>query len=413
MLPFENYGPDGDARLVDGLTEDIVSDLARNGGFEVMSIGATQAYKNKPLDLAAVHRDLNVRYLLNGSVQRQGDHVKISAQILDAVTGANLWSERYDRPSTELFDVQGEIADKVANWLFWTVGSKEKAAAKRKRPADLNAWEFYLLAADSIGAATDKNIGEVQSLLFRATTLDPNLSRAHALLADTYTIMAQYAQDPSENLAKAEAAAQRAIELDPLKSTGHASLAAALCSKGSFEACKLEFDRALQLSPASFELLANYSGWASGFGAAKEGAAAADRAIHLFPTYPIFAARAFPYAFMMVGRYEDAVKSALHIAPDKRRPADVIVYASSLALSGHPDEAKTVVASAVPAFPAILNIEAQVSGGGWAPHELPVILDGMSKAGFPICSPDRDSSGAPIPPPAKRLPECIDRKAHD
>ena len=132
----------------------------------------------------------------------------------------------------------------------------------------------------------------------------------------------------------------------------------------------------------------------------------------MFPTYPIFAARNFPYAFMLVGRYEDAVKSALHIPADKRRPLDVIVYASSLALSGHPEEAKTVVASAVPAFPAILNIEAQVSGGGWAPHELPVILDGMSKAGFPICSPDKDSSGTPIPPPAKRLPECVDRKAH-
>jgi hypothetical protein len=113
-----------------------------------------------------VHRDLNVRYLLNGSVQRQGEHVKISAQILDAVTGANLWSERYDRPSTELFDVQGEIADKVANWLYWTVGSKEKPAAKRKRPTDLNAWELYLLAADSIGAATDKDIGELRVYYF-------------------------------------------------------------------------------------------------------------------------------------------------------------------------------------------------------------------------------------------------------
>jgi class 3 adenylate cyclase/TolB-like protein len=413
VLPFENYGPDGDARLVEGLTEDIVSDLARNGGFEVMSMGATQGYKKKPVDLAVVHRDLNVRYLLNGSVQRQGEHVKISAQILDAVTGANLWSERYDRPSTELFDVQGEIADKVANWLYWTVGSKEKAAAKRKRPTDLNAWELYLLAADSIGAATDKNIGEVKSLLLRATTLDPNLSRAHALLADTYSIMSQYAQDPSENLAKAEAAAKQAIESDPLESTAHAALANVLCSQGSFEACKLEFDRALQISPSSFELLVSYSGWASAFGAAKEGAAAADRAIRMFPTYPIFAARNFPYAFMLVGRYDDAVKSALHIPADKRRPLDVIVYASSLALSGHPEEAKTVVASAVPAFPAILNIEAQISGGGWAPHELPVILDGMSKAGFPMCSPDKDSSGAPIPLPAKRLPECVGNKAHD
>ena len=157
----------------------------------------------------------------------------------------------------------------------------------------------------------------------------------------------------------------------------------------------------------------SYSGWASAFGAAKEGAAAADRAIRMFPTYPIFAARNFPYAFMLVGRYDDAVKSALHIPAEKRRPLDVIVYASSLALSGHSEEAKTVVASAVPAFPAILNIEAQISGGGWAPHELPVILDGMSKAGFPMCSPKKDSSGAPIPPPAKRLPECVDSKAHD
>ena len=290
VLPFKNYGPDADARLVGGLTEDIVTDLARNGGFLVISNAATKVYEGKPLDLSAVQKELNVRYLLEGSVQRQDDRVKITAQVLDAITGASLWSERYDRPSGEFFDLQGEIADKVANWIYFTIGSAEKSVAKRKRPTDLTAWEVFLLGADKLGIATDTTVHEAQDLFFRAISMDPKLARAHALLSETYEIQSQTAQAPDDLLDKAVASARAAIELDPLDFEGYLALADALCSKGSYDVCKLEYERALQISPNAFEVLVSYAGWASALGAAKEGAEAADRAIRMFPAYPVFAA---------------------------------------------------------------------------------------------------------------------------
>ena len=410
VMPFENFGPSADGRLVDGLTEDIVADLARNGSFLVISSAATRDYKGSTEDFASIQRSLKVRYILKGSVQRASDRIKVNARLLDATSGADMWSERYDRPSSELFDVQGEIADRVATWLYWTVASTEKAAARRKRPADLNAWEFYLLAADKIGIATDTNIGEVESLLLRAIALDPNLSRAYSLLSNLYVKMSVTAQNPEALQEKAAANARRAIELDPLDALGYAALGEALCSKGNFDSCKLEFDKALHLSPGSFELLAAYCGWASSLGAAKEGAEAADQAIRSYPSYPPFAAHSFPYAFMMVGRYEDAIKAASRLPPESRTAFDYLIYASSLALAGRVDEARPIVAAGVAAFPAQLSIEGQTSRNDWAPHELPLVVEGMRKAGFPVCTPAKDSSGAAVPPPEKRLAECtIDR----
>jgi TolB-like protein len=406
VLPFKNYGPDADARLVGGLTEDIVTELARNGGFLVISSTATKVYEGKPIDLSAVQKELKVRYLLEGSVQRQDDRVKITAQVLDAITGASLWSERYDRPSGEFFDLQGEIADKVANWIYFTIGSAEKSVAKRKRPTDLTAWEVFLLGADKLGIATDTTVHEAQDLFLRAISMDPKLARAHALLSETYEIQAQTAQMPDDLLDKATSSARMAIELDPLDFEGYSALADALCSKGSFDACKLEYERAIQISPNAFEVLVSYAGWASALGAAKEGAEAADRAIRMFPAYPVFAARAFPYAFLMVRRYEDAIKSATRIPPAARRPFDFVVYAASLGLAGRTEDAKVVVAAGVAAFPAVLNVEAQVNRSDWAPHELPLVQEGMQKAGFPTCAPEKDASGAPILPPKKRLPGC-------
>jgi tetratricopeptide (TPR) repeat protein len=278
--------------------------------------------------------------------------------------------------------------------------------AKRKRPTDLTAWEVFLLGADKLGIATDTTVHEAQDLFLRAISMDPKLARAHALLSETYEIQAQTAQMPDDLLDKATSSARMAIELDPLDFEGYSALADALCSKGSFDACKLEYERALQISPNAFEVLVSYAGWASALGAAKEGAEAADRAIRMFPAYPVFAARAFPYAFLMVRRYEDAIKSATRIPPAARRPFDFVVYAASLGLAGRTEDAKVVVAAGVAAFPAVLNVEAQVNRSDWAPHELPLVQEGMQKAGFPTCAPEKDASGAPILPPKKRLPGC-------
>ena len=112
MLPFDNLGGDeATGRLADGITEDIITDLARYRDLDVIARNSTAVYKGKPVDVRQVGRELSVRYVLEGSIQRQGDRVRVTAQLIDAATGAHVWSERWDRPAEDVFAVQTEIAE--------------------------------------------------------------------------------------------------------------------------------------------------------------------------------------------------------------------------------------------------------------------------------------------------------------
>ena len=118
MLPFDNIaGDEATGRLADGLTEDIITDLSRYRDMDVIARNSTEVYKGKPVDVRQVGKDLNVRYVLEGSVQRQGDQIRVTAQLIDAASGAHLWSERWDKPSKDFFAVQSDIADQLGNRL--------------------------------------------------------------------------------------------------------------------------------------------------------------------------------------------------------------------------------------------------------------------------------------------------------
>ena len=118
VLPFNNFGGDeATGRLADGITEDIITDLARFRDLDVIARNSTEVYKGKPVDVRQVGKDLNVGYVLEGSIQRQGDRMRVTGQLIDAGTGAHVWSERWDRPAEDIFAVQTEVAEKVAAGL--------------------------------------------------------------------------------------------------------------------------------------------------------------------------------------------------------------------------------------------------------------------------------------------------------
>ena len=124
VLPFDNLGGDEQAsRLADGMTEDVITDLARYKDLLVIARNSTLAYKGKPVDARQVAKDLNVRYVLTGSIQHQADQLRVTAELIDAATGAQVWSERWDRLAQDLFAVQAEVADKVAGSLGGNAGS--------------------------------------------------------------------------------------------------------------------------------------------------------------------------------------------------------------------------------------------------------------------------------------------------
>ena len=137
------------------MTEDVITDLARYKDLLVIARNSTLAYKGKPVDARQVAKDLNVRYVLTGSIQHQADQLRVTAELIDAATGAQVWSERWDRPAQDLFAVQAEVADKVAGSLGGNAGSNLGAIqgrllseAKQRAPADLSAYDLWLLALE-------------------------------------------------------------------------------------------------------------------------------------------------------------------------------------------------------------------------------------------------------------------------
>ena len=171
VLPLENMrGDAATARLADGITEDIIADLARFRGVDVIARHSTAVYRGRSIDVRQVGRDLSVRYVLEGSIQRQAGRVRITAQLIDAWTGGALWSDRWDRPDKDIFAVQTEVAERVAGALGGMGGSavinvEEIRKARRRSPADLTAYDHYLLANEGRSLFTKSRCRAASSTL--------------------------------------------------------------------------------------------------------------------------------------------------------------------------------------------------------------------------------------------------------
>src|SRR5439155_8597988 len=292
VLPFSNYGGDeATGRLADGITEDIITDLARFPEFEVVARNSTEAYNGKPVDVRQVAAALHVGYVLECSIQRQVSRARIEAQLIEAASGDYLWSERWDRPDQDVFAVQTEIAEQVTNRLGNGAGLIQetgRTAAKRKRPENLNAYEYYLLGTEKLEQMTKADIEEAVRLLTRAVELDPGLARAWVELYHSHSLLASFGVSPESEQKVADEAAERAVRLDPSDAEAHAVLGMSFGERGDLARAKVEFDTALRMAPGSAEILTFYVGWASTFGEPPErGVELVDQVIRLDPNYPL------------------------------------------------------------------------------------------------------------------------------
>jgi TolB-like protein/class 3 adenylate cyclase len=389
VLPFDNLGDDeATSRLASGITEDIITDLARFPEFEVVARNSTETYKGKPVDVRQVGKDLGVEYVLEGSFQRHGDQLRATAQLIDAETGRHVWSERWDRPVAEVFALQTELAEQVTNRLGSGAGLIQEAgrkAAKRKRPENLGAYEFYLLGTEKLEQVTKESADEAIRLLRRAVELDPTLARAWVELNWAYGAAAGFGAEETSARRAARDAAERAVALDPSDAEAHAAMGEALALTGDLVRAEAEYDEALRLNPGSAEMLTFYSGWGSTFGKPERGAEAADRAIRLNPRYLPWQAKPFSPAYFMAGRYEDALRMMERLSPDQWTRFVFVRKAAVLAALGRVEEAKVVVADALKRFPG-LTIQAIVSTPEWSDVERQRLIETMRKAGFPACA---------------------------
>src|SRR3954453_21939820 len=308
VLPFDNYGGDeATGRLADGITEDIITDLARFRDLDVIARNSTAAYKGRPADVRQVGRDLGVRYVLEGSIQRQADRVRVTAQLIDAGSGAHVWFERWDRPARDVFAVQTEVSERVASALGGDnlLLSQGRAAAKRKRPADLQAYDLVALADEALLGDTEADLDRALQLTDQAIARDPGMARAYVKKAWGLNSLKKFRKNYKETFAAMEGLARTAIAADPYEAEAYAVLAFATDSLARPAEALAAARQAVGLNPSSADILDRLAETMVDLGYPEDGAAQCDRAFRLNPSPPDWYGAFCHAAYFHTGRSQD------------------------------------------------------------------------------------------------------------
>jgi TolB-like protein/Tfp pilus assembly protein PilF len=251
VLPFENLSDDPEnAYFSEGVQDEILTRLAKSAELKVVSKTSTQNMKSAPDDLRKIAQQLGVTNILEGSVQKAGDQVRVNVQLIDAMTNAHLWAESYDRKLTDIFAVESEIARSIAETLQAKLtGSAEHVLASRPTE-NTEAYKLYLRGRFFWNRRTPENITKALGFFQQAIDKDPAYALAWAGVADAYSLMPIYTNNPPrEDIKRAIAAANKALELDDTLAEAHTSLANALVDDLQFAASEIEFKRAISLNP--------------------------------------------------------------------------------------------------------------------------------------------------------------------
>jgi len=285
VLPFDNRSEDPkDAIFADGLADDLITRLSSWRAFPVIARGSSFHYRGD-VDLKRVGSELGVRYVVQGSVQRAGDRIRISVQLVDPQATKNLWSQSYDRAVADVFELQDEIGETVAASLVADLNRAEGERAQQRGIKNLDAWGAYELGVQRIIRQSAKDNVDARGFFEQALALEPQSASATAALAITYSSDAVLGWIDSFETSAAQALelARHAVELDPGNSMAHAALAYALAATGNVQSAIASAERAVELNPSdpsSWQVL----GWAKDMaGDPKAAIAALDRAVRLDP----------------------------------------------------------------------------------------------------------------------------------
>jgi TolB-like protein len=253
VMPFDNRSGDPEQEyFAEGLAEDLITRLALWRLFPVIARQSSFAYKGKGTDMKQVAAELGVRYLVQGSVRKSGERVRIAAQLVDAATGQNVWAQTYERVLTDVFAAQDEISEAVAASLVADLHRAEHAHVQHRAPENLEAWGLYQKSLAFFYRFTRADFAQARALLERAVALDPQFSTAWARLAETgmWEIIYGWTDEPAETIERALGQARRAVALDPRDAEAHAELAFVLMTAGEGYAAIEEARRGTELNPS-------------------------------------------------------------------------------------------------------------------------------------------------------------------
>jgi TolB-like protein/predicted Zn-dependent protease len=271
----------------DGISEDIITALSKLRWFFVIARNSSFIYKGKAVHMKQVAEELGVRYVVEGSVRKGGDRVRITAQLNDAATGTHLWAERYDRDLADVFAVQDEITEAIVAAIEPQLYAAENFRAQRKSPDNMDAWDLVMRALSHYWRVTRQDNVVAQALLEKATAIDPNYGQALGLLATSHTFCAHMGwADMTTSMPIAERAALAAIRADGEDPWAHLALGCVYLFARRFDDSLAEFELALRLNP-NFSLAQGYYGLALSYCSRwQEAVEAASRALRLSPRDP-------------------------------------------------------------------------------------------------------------------------------
>lgn len=259
VLYFENLSPDPDSDyFAAGITEDIITDISKIESIRVASRNAVLPYKGKPVDIPQLGKKMNVDAVLEGSIRKVGNRLRITAQLIDTKEGFHLWAERYDREATEIFELQEEIAKNIAAALKVKLSPKEEGQLAQRYKGDLQAYDYYLKGRNHYYKYTKADMLAAIQLFNKALELDPNYALAYAGLGDSYFQMIDKHFDTDKSLLKrSEEASWKALSLDSLCAEAYKALAGAYYKQGKHRSTKRSLEKALEINPGYAPARAN------------------------------------------------------------------------------------------------------------------------------------------------------------
>jgi len=388
VLPFTNMSGDPEQEFVsDGVAEDVITALSHYPSLFVIARNSSFTYKGRAVDVKQVGRELGVRYVLEGSVRKAGNRIRVTAQLIEAGTSNHVWAERYDRDLADIFAMQDELTEALTTALAPAIADAELRRAMRKPPESLDAWAAYQRGLWHLSKATPDDDATAESFFKQAIDLDPTFAGGYSALA-LYQLQAaaiyQKLDLPSAQRS-AEALARRAAALDGADAEARSCLGWALQARGETDGALAEIERALSMSP-NLAIAHGQRGATLIFaGRPREGLTALETCIRLDPRDPYLAVRLLHVAcgLYFCSEYEASIEAAKRLI--RSFPDFPMIYrwpAAALGQLGRTAEAKEALEKAVSRAPAAFDMYVRTRAPWFRPEDHAHLVKGLRKAGW-------------------------------
>jgi TolB-like protein/Flp pilus assembly protein TadD len=388
VLPFQNMSGDPEQDFFcDGMVEDILTQLARIKWLFVIGRNSSFAYKGKSPDIRQIGRELGVRYVLEGSVRKVGNRVRITGQLLEAETGSHLWADRYDRTLDDIFVLQDEITMSVVGCLEPQLLAAEHARQRRKPPQSLDAWGCFIRASFLFSQHSEDSSRAALSLLDRAIELDRGYGQAYGLKA--YTLVWRVFQgweDMASAIERATAAATRAIACDSQEPWAYVSRGMVATATRDIAQAVNAYRHAIDLSP-NFAYVHAMLGAALALGGMpEESIESTSRAVRLSPrdTFADDFQLFYAFAHFQAGRYVEAAafaETSIQLRPE--HPFPYVMAAACYGFTGNDNKAAGTLAKLKALLPAIAASDVEKTAPYALPEDRARLAQGLRQAGLP------------------------------